>query len=72
MNEKLDTHKSYMTSYRMYKDRERELRFPLAVCVSYQAGDRGKSGEIVRGYVACRLENHAAKRIEELYSASHV
>jgi len=67
MNEKLDTHKSYMTSYRMYKDRERELRFPLAVCVSYQAGDRGKSGEIVRGYVACRLENHAAKRIEELY-----
>jgi len=42
-----------MTTYRMYKDCKRELEFPLAVAVSYQAGDRGKSGEIVRGYVAC-------------------
>ena len=67
MDEKLDTHKSYMTTYRMYKDRERELRFPLAVCVSYQAGDRNKHGEIVRGYVACGLQNQSAKRIEELY-----
>ena len=30
MRNKLDTHKSYMTTYRMYKDSERELRFPLA------------------------------------------
>ncbi len=33
MKEKLDTHESYMTAYRMYKDSERELRFPLAVAV---------------------------------------
>jgi len=32
-----------MTTYRMYKDSEQELRFPLAVAVSYQNGDRGKS-----------------------------
>jgi len=67
MERKLDTHKSYMTTYRMYKDRERELRFPLAVCVSYQAGDRGKNGEVVRGYVACGLADRDAKRVEELY-----
>jgi len=33
MKDKLETHKSYMTTYRMYKDSERELRFPLAVAV---------------------------------------
>jgi len=49
MKKKLDTHCSYMTTYRMYKDCKRELKFPLAVAVSYQAGDRGKSGEVVRG-----------------------
>src|SRR5699024_1893183 len=45
MKAKLDIHKSYMTTYRMYKDSERELRFPLAVAVSYHNGDRGKHGE---------------------------
>ena len=53
MKDKLDVHKSYMMAHYMYKDSERELRFPLAVAVSYQNGDRGKHGEIVRGYVAC-------------------
>lgn len=67
MNEKLDTHCSYMTTYRMYKDRERELQFPLAVSVSYQNGDRGKSGEVVRGYVACDLEDCTPKEVERLY-----
>jgi hypothetical protein len=36
LEEKLETHKSFMTTYRMYKDSERELRFPLAVSVSYR------------------------------------
>jgi hypothetical protein len=45
----------------MYKDRERELDFPLAVAVSYHVGDRGKHGEVVRGYVACGLADHTAK-----------
>ena len=67
MKDKLDVHKSYMTTYRMYKGQERELRFPLAVCVSYQAGDRGKNGEIVRGYVACGLAEEDPKRVERLY-----
>jgi len=67
LQDKLDTHCSYMTTYRMYKDRERELDFPLAVAVSYHAGDRGKHGEVVRGYVACGLADHTAKEVERFY-----
>jgi len=67
MKDKLDVHKSYMTTYRMYKDRERELRFPLAVAVSYQNGDRGKHGEVVRGYVACGVADQFPKQVERLY-----
>jgi len=67
MKDKLDVHKSYMTTYRMYKDSERELRFPLAVAVSYQNGDRGKHGEVVRGYVACGVTEESAKQVERLY-----
>ena len=29
-----------MTTYRVYKDNERELRFPLAVSIPYQNSDR--------------------------------
>ncbi len=67
MKDKLDTHKSYMTTYRMYKDSERELRFPLAVAVSYRNGDRGKHGEVVRSYVACGVTDRSAKQVERLY-----
>ncbi len=67
MKEKLDTQRSYMTSYRMYKDREQELKFPHAVVVSYHAGDRGKNGEVVRGYVACDLADCTPKQVERFY-----
>ena len=67
MKEKLDVHKSYMTTYRLYKDSERELRVPLAVAVSYQNGDRNKHGEVVRGYVACGVTDHTAKQVERIY-----
>jgi hypothetical protein len=36
MKDKLNLHKSSMTTYQMYKDSEGELRFPLAVAVSSQ------------------------------------
>ena len=64
MKNKLATHYSYMTTYCMYKDSERELRFPLAVSVSYQNGDRGKHGEVVRGYVACDLRDRTPTQVE--------
>ncbi|WP_436903806.1 ISH3 family transposase [Halovenus halobia] len=67
MKDKLTTHCSYMTTYRMYKGRERELRFPLAVSVSYQNGDRDKHGEIVRGYVACDLADRTPTQVERRY-----
>lgn len=67
MEDKLETHCSYMTTYRMYKDSKRELEVPLAVAVSYQNGDRGKHGEVVRGYVACDLADRTPKQVEHLY-----
>jgi len=67
MKRKLDTHCSYMTTYRMCRDCKRESQFPLAVAVSYQAGDRGKSGEVVRGYVAYNLADRTPKQVERLY-----
>jgi IS4 transposase len=51
----------------MYKRSERELRFPLAVSVSYQNGDRGKHGEVVRGYVACDLDDRTPTQVERRY-----
>ena len=49
IKDKLAKQYSYMTTYRMYKGNEQELRFPFAISISYQNGDRGKHGEVVRG-----------------------
>jgi len=49
MKDKLETHKSYMTTYRMYKDSERELRFPLAVISPTRTEDRASTA---RSFVA--------------------
>jgi hypothetical protein len=67
MAEKLNTTVSYWTEYVMYEGSERELRFPLAVCVSYQQGNRGKHGLLVRAYVACDLTDRTPKDVEALY-----
>jgi IS4 transposase len=56
-----------MTTYQMYKGSEPELRFPLAVSVSHQNGDRRKHGEVVRGYVACDLGDRTPKQVERRY-----
>jgi len=45
----------------MYKGKERERQFPLAAFISYRNGDRGKSGEVVRGYVAYDLTDRTPK-----------
>jgi len=67
MAEKLDTKVSYWTEYVMYEGSERELRFPLAVCVSYRQGHRDKHGLVVRAYVACDLADRTPKEVEALY-----
>ena len=51
----------------MYKHSERQPRFPLAVSVSYQHGDRGKHGEVVQGYVAYNLNNRTSTQNERRY-----
>nr|WP_232833843.1 ISH3 family transposase [Saliphagus sp. LR7] len=67
MAAKLDTTVSYWTEYVMYEGSERELRFSLAVCVSYQQRNRGKHGLLVRAYVACDLADRTPKEVEALY-----
>ena len=67
MAEKLETSISYWTEYAMYEGSKRELRFPLAVCVSYQQGNRGKHGLLVRAYTACDQPDRTPKDVEALY-----
>ena len=45
----------------------KSLGFPLAVSVSYQNGDRGKHGEVIRGYAACDLGDRTPTQIENCY-----
>jgi len=65
--EKLETSVSYWTEYAMYAGSEREVRFPLAVCVSYQQGKRGKHGLLVRAYAVCEQAARTPKEVERLY-----
>jgi len=67
MAKKLDATVSYWSEYVMYEGSEQERRFPLAVCVSYQQGNRGKHGLLVRAYVACDLTDRTPKEVEALY-----
>ena len=67
LKEKLDVSASTWDDYTMYKGKERELTFPLAVCLSYHNGDRGKTGEVVRGYAACGRSDRRPNQIERLY-----
>ena len=64
---KLETTISYWSKYTMFKGSEREAEFPLAVCVSYQQGKRGKQGLLVRAYAACNQPDRTSKQIETFY-----
>ncbi len=44
MKEKLDVHNSYMTTYRLSTDSERDTEFPLAVAVSSQNAQQTRRG----------------------------
>lgn len=64
----LDTKVSYWTEYAMYEGTAREVRFPLAICVSYQNGKRGKNGLLVRAYTACEQDARTPKQVEQTYT----
>ncbi len=42
--DRMKEHNSYMTSYRMYKDSERDTEFPLAVAISSQNAQQTRGG----------------------------
>jgi len=63
----LETQVSYWSEYAMYEGTAREVRFPLAICVSYQKGKRGKTGLLVRAYAACEQAARTPKQVEEVY-----
>jgi len=63
----LDTHVSYWSEYAMYEGTAREVRFPLAICVSYQQGKRGKQGLLVQAYAACEQAARTPKQVERKY-----
>lgn len=67
MAAKLETEISYWTEYTMHDGNERELRFPLAVCVYYRQGKRGNYGLLVRAYAAVDQPDHSPKQIEARY-----
>jgi hypothetical protein len=53
LEKKLATTKSYMTEETICEGKDHEQTYPLAVNVTYQNGDRGKSGLIVTRKVIC-------------------
>ena len=64
---RLDTQVSYWTEYAMYEGTAPRVRFPLAICVSYQKGKRGKTGLLVRAYAACEQDARTPKQVEQTY-----
>ena len=63
----LDTQVSYWSEYAMYEGTAREVRFPVAICVSYRKGKRGKTGLLVRAYAACEQDARTPKQVEQAY-----
>jgi len=67
LEEKLTSTKSYMTEERICEGKKHEQTYPLAVNVTYQNGDRGKSGLKQTGYAAYGLEDRTPKQVARIY-----
>jgi hypothetical protein len=67
LEKKLATTKSYMTEETICEGKEHEQTYPLAVNVTYQNGDRGKSGLKQTGYAAYGLEDRTPKQVARIY-----
>lgn len=63
----LDTGVSYWTEYSIYEGTALRVWFPLAICVSYQKGKRGKTGLLVHAYAVCERPVRMPKQIEQAY-----
>ncbi|CCC40405.1 ISH3-like element ISHwa12 family transposase [Haloquadratum walsbyi] len=68
LEEKLTTGSSYMTEEIICEGKEHEQTYPLAVNVTYQNGDRGKSGLKQTGYAAYGLEDRTPRQVAQVYN----
>jgi len=68
LREKLAATASYMTEETICEGKEHEQTFPLAVNVTYQNGDRGKSGVKTTGYAAYGLEDRTPRQVATVYN----
>jgi hypothetical protein len=67
LREKLSVNASYMTEETICEGKENEQTYPLAVNVTYQNGDRGKSGLKRTGYAAYGLEDRTPAQVAAVY-----
>jgi len=68
LREKLAATASYMTEETICEGKEHEQTFPLAVNVTYQNGDREKSGVKTTGYAAYGLEDRTPRQVATVYN----
>ena len=57
-----------MTEETICEGKEHEQTYPLAVNVTYQNGDRGKSGVKATGYAAYGLEDRTPAQVATIYN----
>lgn len=67
LREKLSVNASYMTEETICEGKKNEQTYPLAVNVTYQNGDRGKSGLKQTGYAAYGLEDRTPAQVAVIY-----
>ena len=68
LREKLSATASHMTEETICEGKEHEQTYPLAVNVTYQNGDRGKSGLKQTGYAAYGLEDRTPRQVARIYN----
>ena len=67
LRKKLSATASHMTEETICEGKEHEQTYPLAVNVTYQNGDRGKSGVKATGYAAYGLEDRTPAQVATIY-----
>ncbi len=67
LRKKLANKASHMTEETVCEGKKHEQTYPLAVNVTYQNGDRGKSGFKQTGYAAYGLEDRTPAQVARIY-----
>jgi len=68
LRKKLSVNASHMTEETICEGKQHEHTYPLAVNVTYQNGDRGKSGLKQTGYAAFGLEDRTPQQVAQFYN----